>query len=77
MRVVDAANAMTPAYLAILSKGYEIRSNDGLMIAERESNYFSAEGPVSLLGLIAMAEIRGESWQASDDEIGEFLEKFG
>ena len=29
------------------------------------------------LGLIAMAEIRGEAWHASDEEIGEYLAGFG
>jgi len=43
------------------------------MIAERDGNWFAAEGPVALLGLIAMAEIRGEAWHASDEEIGEYL----
>jgi hypothetical protein len=73
MRIVDAANVTAPAYLAILSKGYAVRNGGGLMIAERDGNWFAAQGPVALLGLIAMAEIRGEAWHASDEEIGEYL----
>ncbi|WP_157219162.1 hypothetical protein [Flavisphingomonas formosensis] len=77
MHLVDAANVMTPAYLAILSKGYSVWSDKGLMLAEREGDRFIADGPVPLLGLIAMAEIRGEMRQASDQEIGQFIALFG
>lgn len=45
MRIVDAANVTAPAYLAILSKGYAVRNGGGLMIAERDGNWFAAEGP--------------------------------
>jgi hypothetical protein len=77
MHLVDAANVMTPAYLAILAKGYSVREADGLMIAEREGASFAAEGPVPLLGLIAMIEVRGEGWQATDHEIQGFAAEFG
>ncbi len=77
MRLVDAANTMTPAYLTILSRGYSVRSEGGLMFAERAENSFAADGPVALLGLIAMAEVRGEAWQASDEETDNFVQLFG
>lgn len=77
MRLVDAMNTMTPAYLTILSRGYSVRSEGGLMFAERAENSFAADGPVALLGLIAMAEARGEAWQASDEEIDNFVQLFG
>lgn len=77
MRLIDAANVTTPAYLAILSKGYSVRSDNGAMVAEREGDCFIADGPVPLLGLIAMAEIRGPAWQASDNEIDQFTALFG
>ena len=77
MRLVDAANTMAPAYLTILSKGYLVRSEGSLMIAERGGNSFLADGPVALLGLISMTEVRGEAWQASDEEIGNFVRLFG
>ncbi|EZP68309.1 hypothetical protein BV97_05656 [Novosphingobium resinovorum] len=47
------------------------------MFAERAENSFAADGPVALLGLIAMAEARGEAWQASDEEIDNFVQLFG
>ena len=77
MHLIDAANAMTPAYLAILSKGFSIRGDGNLMIAERDGDTFAAEGPVALLGLIAIIEVRGAEWQATDDEISEFVSRFG
>lgn len=77
MHLADAANTMTPAYLAILAKGYSVKSSGEYMIAERDGSSFVADGPVALLGLIALAEIRGESWQATDDEIDEFMALFG
>jgi len=77
MHLVDAANIMTPAYLAILAKGYSVGSRGEYMIAERDGSSFLAESPVPLLGLIAMAEIRGENWQATDEEIDKFLDLFG
>lgn len=77
MRLVDAANVMTPAYLAILSKGYSVRAENGSIVAERDGHCFVADSPVPLLGLIAMTEVRGEEWQASDTDIEEFLALFG
>ena len=77
MHLADAANIMTPAYLVILSKGYSVEVAGDLMVAERDGSSFVADGPVALLGLIAMAEIRGENWQATDEEIDAFVALFG
>ncbi len=77
MHLTDAANIMTPAYLAILSKGFNVSLSGDLMIAQKEGQSFSADGPVAFLGLIAMVEIRGETWQTADNEIGEFVGLFG
>jgi len=77
MRLSDAANVMTPAYLTILSKGFSVRRSGDLLVAEKADDQFTAEGPVSLLGLIAIAEVRGEAWQATDDEVSAFVDRFG
>ncbi|MGC4004994.1 MAG: hypothetical protein QM811_18530 [Pirellulales bacterium] len=37
---------------------------------------FVANGPLELLGLIAMVEVRGESWTATDEQIDEFMTKY-
>ena len=77
MQISLAANTMAPAYLAILSKGFVVTTSGDMMVAEKGQHRFVAEEPVSLLGLIALAEVRGEEWQASDDEIAAFLRNFG
>lgn len=77
MKIVEAANVLTPAYLAILSKGFSIRPQDNLMIAERDGDQFIAHDSLALLGLIGLAETRGEAWPASDAEIDVFIEQFG
>jgi len=77
MHLSDAANLMTPAYLTILAKGYAVHAEQGLMVAVKGSRSFSAEGPVALLGVIAIAETRGDHWQATDNEIEDFVARFG
>jgi hypothetical protein len=37
---------------------------------------FIAEDPLSLLGLVALFEVRGPNWQAADNEIDAFLSQF-
>jgi len=76
MHLSDAANVMTPAYLVLLSKGYSIRLEGDWMIAERGEDSFLADGPVALLGLISVFEARGESWNATDNEIDDFMRLF-
>ena len=79
MHISTAANVVVPAYLAILSKGYKIEPSgvqNGL-VATRGDNSFLADDPITLLGLIAMAELRGPRWQASDQEIDDFLMRIG
>jgi len=43
---------MTPSYLTILSKGYDVKLKADIMVAKRGDISFSADGPVALLGLI-------------------------
>jgi hypothetical protein len=74
MQISHAANTMTPAYLAILSKGFTVTASGDYMIAEKGPHRFVAEGPVELQGLIALFEVRGEEWQANDDEIDAFID---
>lgn len=77
----SAGNTLAPAYLALLHKGYDVqfsRDEDReWWHAENEAGYFSAEDPLTLLGLIALYETRGEEWQASDEQVEGFMERFG
>jgi len=76
-----AGNVEVPAYLSLLAKGYvvtrESRGDADYWLAEGPLGRFGAEGPIELLGVVAVAELRGESWKASDKEIKDFLTKFG
>jgi hypothetical protein len=76
MHLSAAANLLAPAYLSLLAKGYSVRDENGLMVAERGPDCFLAENPIELLGVIAIAETRGENWQATDDEIDDFILRF-
>lgn len=76
MYIADAANVLVPAYLAICRKGYLVKNENGYMTAELGDRRFLAEDPLRLLGLIALAEIRGAAWQASDEEIDDYLRRF-
>ena len=82
MNLNAAANVVVPAYLALLAKGYAVRcersSNDSeFWVADGPLGRFGADDTVTLLGVVAVAETRGENWRASDAEIESFLKKFG
>jgi len=77
MRLAAAANLLTPAYLAILDRGYSVREDGGLLFATRGDDTFMAEDTILLLGVIALAEARGENWRATDEQIADFVARFG
>jgi hypothetical protein len=80
-----AGNIVVPAYLALLAKGYVVRcersSNDPEVsewwVADGPLGSFRADDTITLLGVIAVAETRGEEWPASDSEIDAFFKRFG
>jgi hypothetical protein len=82
--LADAGNAIVPAYLALLERGFSVSPDPSLAadsgacwVAEDAGHRFVAEDLVALLGLVAMHETRGPKWQASDEEIEQFLAEFG
>lgn len=82
MNLHAAGNVVVPAYLALLAKGYRVhceRRSDETenWIAEGPHGRFGADDPITLLGVVAVAETRGENWPASDEEIERFLKEFG
>ncbi len=84
LQVFNAGNTQTPAYLVLKEKGFVVRKErrtggevgDEKWIAEGPMGTFGAEDPVSLLGIVAMVEARGEQWFAPDDAIDRFLNEF-
>lgn len=83
--LANAGNTLVPAYLALRQRGLSVSRDTSLVtdsgehywIAEDADLRFIAEDLVTLLGLVALREIRGTSWQASDEEIDQFLAEFG
>ena len=77
IKISNAANTMTPAWLVLLEKGFEIsKSTIGgtlYFVPTKEDCTFLADDPVTVLGLISLFEARGEDWKASDPEIDAFM----
>ncbi len=81
LKIASAANTIVPAYLALREKGYQV-SRVG--VSEHEETWqalkgreeFIAEDPLTLLGLVALYEVRGAVWEAPDIEIDEFVRRF-
>ena len=77
-----AGNVVVPAFLILRDKGFTLKCKPGLG-AEREvwtatkrELSFVGDGPLELLGLVAIYEARGTQWQAPDDEIEAFLAEY-
>lgn len=82
MNLNAAANVLVPAYLALVAKGYVVRCErlavgSDNWIAEGALGRFSADDPITLLGVIGVAETRGTNWAASDSETESFINSFG
>jgi hypothetical protein len=79
-RIAAAGNTETPAYLTLIELGYSVdridRDGQEHWIAKKGTLEFIADGPLELLGLSLLRSERGPHWQASDNEIGEFLKRF-
>jgi hypothetical protein len=72
-----AGNTVVPALLALEQQGWDLeRSPESEWIASRNSRRIVADDPVQLLGLVAMRELRGRAWQASDNQIAVMLRRF-
>ncbi|AFY38599.1 hypothetical protein Lepto7376_2312 [[Leptolyngbya] sp. PCC 7376] len=81
MRIAYTGNTEVPAYLSLVSLGFEISVKD----TENQTQIWKAtngklevvgEAPLELLALIKLIECRGEDWKASDREINEFINKY-
>jgi hypothetical protein len=78
-----AGNDEVPAYLVLLSQGYDVdrayldRSQQvEEWTAQRDGHRFSAAGPIELLGVVSVFEARGEDWKAADPDIDAFMARF-
>jgi hypothetical protein len=78
VKINDCGNTEVPAYLTLRQRGYAVTCSEdrSYWIATSGNCVFSADNPVSLLGIAAMYETRGQEWKASDEEIDRFIEQF-
>jgi hypothetical protein len=81
VKIASAGNTVVPAYLSLLEKGYRVSrracgDREETWQAVKGNQEFIAEDTLSLLGLVALFEVRGVNWRAADDEIGTFLSQF-
>ncbi|ROU06816.1 hypothetical protein D9T17_11925 [Lysobacter enzymogenes] len=73
-----AGNTLAPASAALRQQGYAVERHPqlpGWLVARKGEDAFLAESPVELLGLIAMVQLRGERWEASDQELADYLQR--
>jgi hypothetical protein len=75
-RLSAAGNTLAPALGILRELGYTVmrgKSGERQYRAENETCVFSADEPLTLLGLVKMYEIRGSNWQPNDEEVRRFL----
>ena len=79
-RIAAAGNTEVPAYLTLIQTGYTVdridKDGEEYWIAEKGTQQLIAGSLLELLGLYALSSKRGPRWQASDNEIDEFLTRF-
>jgi hypothetical protein len=76
-----AGNVEVPAYLALQALDCVItrefkENGDEQWLATRGHCRYMAEGPIELLGIVAMHLKRGNNWKAEDAEIEQFVRTF-
>lgn len=76
-KIVEAANTVVPAVLALEACGFRLSQEGEYVVAVSEAGTFVAQDPVVLLGLVKLVEIRSWSWRPCDDEIDDVLQRFG
>jgi hypothetical protein len=77
--IVAAGNTKVPAYLTLIELGYSVdridKDGEERWTAKKGTLQLMADCPLELLGLSLLRSERGSRWQASDNEIAEFLTK--
>ena len=81
LRIVTAANSETACYAALCAAGFVVRrevvADTETWIGERGAiEVSSTEGLCALLGLASLAQQRGASWRATDEETDAFMRRF-
>lgn len=80
MRIVTAGNVVVPAILLLEERGFSVSRSVLESVeswsARKGATEVTADDPVQLLGLSLLAEVRGEAWQASDEQIDDAVSRF-
>lgn len=75
-KIVAAGNTLAPALSILRKLGYTVtreKSDEQQYRAQNETCVFSADDPLTLLGLVKIYEVRGHDWQPSEEEVQRFL----
>ena len=80
MKISAAGNTEAPSYGCLLEKGYNVIVVDSvcgksIVIARRGDIELVGNSMLELLGLAALADFKGDDWQASDKLLDDYLSK--
>ena len=76
VHISQAGNTVVPAILALEAMGMTVEVHPDRIVASSELGHFTADDPVSALGLVTLVKLRGENWQAADDQIASTWARF-
>jgi hypothetical protein len=72
-RIAETSNTLIPAILALEQAGFVVNmgyaKNGPMFWATRDETTYEGSSPEIVLGLVKLMELRGQDWQASDDEV--------
>ena len=81
MKIMAAANTMVPAILSLEQMGFAVSvrktASGQTFVATRAEDTYSADDPVTLLGLVKLIEMRSWKWKPTDAQIDATLKKYG
>jgi hypothetical protein len=79
-RIVACGNTVVPALLSLEQLGFNVivqdHSRGQTVIARRGDEEYSADDPVTVLGLIKLVEARSWQWKATDAQIEAIIAKY-
>jgi hypothetical protein len=79
--IAAAGNTVVPAILALEVLGFDVfveAVGEGQTCrAVRGDECYSADDPVTVLGLIKLVEARGWDWHPDDQQLGRAIQRYG
>jgi hypothetical protein len=81
MRLASAGNVLVPAILLLEERGYVVSlvrtAEFERCTAKRGDTELLADNPIELLGLASLADARGPSWPATDEQVRSTCARLG